>query len=71
MHNYNGNYFGMHFTWWIFWVVLIIIIYYIISRNKKNTSKEAPLDILEKRFANGEITKEEFEMSKQALRNKK
>lgn len=69
MHNYNGNYFGMHFAWWIFWVVLIIIIYYVLSKKRKNLPKETPLEILEKRFANGEITKEEFEKSKQALRN--
>lgn len=67
MHNYNGNYFGMHFLWWIFWIVLIIVIYYLINRNTQNTSEKTTLEILKKRFAKGEITKEEFEKSKKTL----
>ena len=67
MHNYNGNYFGMHFIWWFFWIVVIIVVYYLISRNTKTTSKETALEILKKRFAKGEITKEEFEKSKNTL----
>jgi len=69
MHNYNGNYFGMHFAWWVFWIVIVIIIYYLINKQVKRESSDSPLEILKKRFANGEITKDEFEESKQSLRN--
>jgi len=69
MHNYNGNFFGMHFFWWIFWVILIIVIYYLINSQKRRTKSETSLEILKKRFAKGEITKEEFERLKKSLNN--
>ncbi|WP_395050316.1 SHOCT domain-containing protein [Flavobacterium sp.] len=62
MHNYDGNFGGMHLIWWIIWVIFLIWIFVapgnILGQRSKNDS---PLDILKKRFANGEITTEEYE----------
>lgn len=66
---YNGHHFGgMHFFWWIFWIIVLIWVfaspYNFLGHRTKN---ETSLDILKKRFAKGEITKEEFEEKKKFL----
>ena len=52
----------------LFWALVIFGIVYIaqtISRRAgQSGTKETPLDILKKRYAKGEITKEEFERMK-------
>ena len=59
---YNGYHFwGMHLIWWFIWMIFLFWIFAIPydvpgQRNKK----DSPLDILKKRFASGEITKEEY-----------
>jgi putative membrane protein len=66
---HNGHHFwGMHLLWWLFWVIMIIWIFvtpYDIPGQR--TRNETPLSILKKRFAKGEITKEEFEEKKKFL----
>jgi len=59
---YDGYHFwGMHLIWWFIWIILLIWIFAIpfdipYQRKKKDT----PLDILQRRFASGDITKEEY-----------
>ena len=69
MHFYEGyHYGGMHLIWWIIWVVLIFWIFatpYEIPGARKR--KDSPLDILQKRFAGGSITKKEYEERKAIL----
>ena len=57
---------GMGFGWFIWIIVVAVVVWGILqftNRNQlQNSSKsETPLDILKRRYANGEITKEEFE----------
>ena len=68
---------GYHdgFGWWmmfggmwmlIFWGIVIWLVVWGVnkitsSRNTHTDSRETPLDIAQRRLANGEITKEEFE----------
>lgn len=64
----NSYFFGMQITWWIIWFILLFWIFatpYDIpgQRNKKNS----PLDILQKRFASGEITTNQYEVMKKQL----
>jgi putative membrane protein len=50
-----------------FWIVIIVVIVLIVRWIKSSTghvSGESALDILKKRYAKGEITKEEFENMK-------
>lgn len=65
---FHDHMFGGMWLGWIFWlVVLVLIVWFIfnqIYKNKKDSStpvQETALDILKKRYAKGEITKEQFE----------
>jgi putative membrane protein len=68
-HEYY-NFWGMHFFWWIMWLILLLWIFatpYNIPGQR--VKKETPLDILKKRFARGEINKEEFLEKKKVIEN--
>jgi len=65
---------GMMWYGWIFWIIIIGIVVYLIvklanrgSAGSNNQMNETPLDILKKRYARGEISKEEFESTKKDL----
>jgi putative membrane protein len=65
---YTNYYWGMGLIWWVVWFVLIFWIFalpYDIpgQRNKKSS----PLDILQRRFASGEISNEEYYEKKKIL----
>lgn len=69
---YHDNYWNM-FGMWFIWFSIVILCILLFSRllNNSNKSKmsesETPLDILKKRYANGEISTEEYEERKKAL----
>ncbi|QEM07132.1 SHOCT domain-containing protein [Mucilaginibacter rubeus] len=68
MMYYNGNFWGMHLIWWFIWLILLFWIFatpYDIPGQRKK--KDSPLDILKKRFASGEITKEEYLEKKEII----
>ncbi|CAM3782791.1 SHOCT domain-containing protein [Flavobacterium gelidilacus] len=70
MHDYDGNYGGMHLIWWIIWMIFIIWIFATPwNIPGQRAKKDSPLDILKKRFAKGEISKEEYEESKKLLKS--
>lgn len=58
---------------WVFWIVLILVVVFLVrlmmntGSSQSGTSLESPLQILEKRFARGEINKDEFESMKKEL----
>lgn len=67
-HDYSHFYWGMHWIWWILWILLLVWIFATpwppYSRRKK---EETPMDILKKRFARGDIAREEFQEGKRVL----
>jgi putative membrane protein len=68
---YDGYHFwGMHLVWWSVWGILLFWVfatpYDIPGRSKR---KNSPLDILQKRFAAGELTNEEYQEKKKILEN--
>ncbi|MEO7530229.1 MAG: SHOCT domain-containing protein [Sediminibacterium sp.] len=69
MHMYEGYHFwGMHLIWWFVWVGFILWIFatpYDLPGKRKKT--ESPLDILQKRFAAGQLTKENYQELKDLL----
>ncbi|AVR44298.1 hypothetical protein C7S20_02955 [Christiangramia fulva] len=67
MHYSDGNFYGMHFIWWLFWIAVVVWFIVAISRKKPETKRETPLEILQKRYANGEISREEYEATKKDL----
>ncbi|WP_372769445.1 SHOCT domain-containing protein [Lutibacter sp.] len=75
---FHNNDWGMHMMW-IFWlpifILAIVFILALLRNNKffdkqnKNMERESPLDILKRRYANGEISTEEFEERRNKLKS--
>jgi putative membrane protein len=74
----NGNWghmmgygYGGGFMWLIVLVLVGVVIYFLLqsakSKSADGPAAETPLDILKKRYAKGEINKEEFEQKKKDL----
>lgn len=62
----------MMFTWIIVLVVIVLaVILYAGKNGSKILKRENPLEILDRRFANGEISKEEYQERKQIINSKK
>ncbi len=65
---YNHYYWGMHYIWWFLWVIMLFWIFALpYNIPGQRMMKNSPLDILQKRFASGEISKEEYDESKKIL----
>lgn len=66
---YNDyNFVGMNFIWWIIWMGLLFWIFFTPwSIPGERRRKDAPLDILKLRLANGQITKEIYDEHKKIL----
>lgn len=61
---------GMHMAWWVFWVLLIILfVAFMEAKPRKRTQQNSvkPIEILKRRYAEGEITTEEYEERKGRL----
>jgi putative membrane protein len=55
---------------WILLLIALLVVVYLLwqnTRSKTEDDKETPLEILKKRFAKGEISKEQFEEMKKDL----
>lgn len=71
MHGFGGYGFGMGFgsvLMILFWAVIIYIISTLFTRDRK-CGGDSAAEILKKRYANGEISQEEFEKMKKELQN--
>jgi putative membrane protein len=76
MWGHEGVMWGMG-GWWmmIFWIVVIVGVVFLIKwlvgqgrvEGPPSQKEESPLDILKKRYARGEIDKQEFEQKKSDL----
>jgi putative membrane protein len=73
---YGSNWmFGMHLLWWIFWIALVAVVIAILLLQQSRPqapppaqrSGPTPLEVLERRYAAGEISTDEFEERKAHL----
>jgi len=71
MGNYGWGLGGM-FMGFIFLILIGILVFFVIrfaSRSGFGSSGETPLEILKKRYAKGEISKDDFEKMKKDISN--
>lgn len=74
---FDGTHFmwGMHWLWWIGWILLVGGLVWAITRSQQRQSgppssaepRETPLEVLQRRYAEGEISTEEYEERKGRL----
>lgn len=75
LHGDGYMFFGGGFMW-IFWILLFVAVIWAMKaisggskeKSGKLQNNDTPLDILKKRYAQGEIDKEEYEEKKGLLR---
>lgn len=71
-HMMNFGWGGI-FMWIVFLIIVVVIVYLIVQSSKPRSYDssfiESPIDILKKRYAKGEITKEEFEKMRKDLKS--
>lgn len=68
MHFFNGGWiFGMHLLWWLFWIALIVVLAGYFVPVPRHKARETPLQVLQRRYAAGEISTKEYEERKERL----
>ena len=60
-------FFGMHALWWVFWLIVIIFLIAFVMPGRNRRARETPLEILKRRYAAGEISKDEYEERRATL----
>lgn len=74
---HDGWMWGMHWGWWIFWLFTIAVVVWAVARSRPDRpasppstpTRETPLETLQRRYAEGEISTEEYEERKRRLQN--
>lgn len=60
-----GGLYGGTYMWLFILVVLAVVVYFVVKgtkpANQDSATHEIPLDILKRRYAKGEITKDDYE----------
>jgi putative membrane protein len=67
---YDGwSFWGMHFFWWVFLIAVItgVVAILVQGADRGPRRREKPLEILQRRYAAGEISSEEYEERKARL----
>jgi putative membrane protein len=60
---------GMQWWWWIFWLFLLALFFSFLTPVRRTTYRQlqTPLQLLQRRYAAGEITTEEYEERRATL----
>ncbi len=67
MHFDGWGFFGMHVFWWLFWIILILALFGLFEPVPRGKGRQTPLQILQRRYAAGEISTQEYEERKQRI----
>lgn len=67
MHYGEWSFWGMHLFWWLFWIVIIVALVLPITPVSRGRRRETPLEVLQRRYAAGEVSTEEYEKRKAKL----
>ena len=67
MHYGEWGFWGMHIFWWLFWVAVIVVLFLPITPVSRGRRRETPLEVLQRRYAAGEVSTEEYEERKAKL----
>lgn len=67
MHYGEWGFWGMHVFWWLFWVAVIVVLFLPLTPVSRGRRRETPLEVLQRRYAAGEISTEEYEERKSKL----
>lgn len=69
--DYIGHGWGMGFGMWIIPLLFVLLVFYFLKENNKSEDKRTSAqDILDKRYAKGEIDTQEYEEKSNALKKK-
>ncbi len=61
-------FFGMHAFWWVFWLaVIVVVVYMLLSGTQQRERRQSAREILDHRYATGEISTQEYEERKKKL----
>ncbi|OFZ67816.1 MAG: hypothetical protein A2V79_03280 [Betaproteobacteria bacterium RBG_16_56_24] len=67
MHYGEWGFWGMHVFWWLFWIAVIVLMFAPFTPVSRRRRRETPLELLQRRYAAGEISTEEYEERKAKL----
>lgn len=67
MHYDGWSFGGMHFFWWLFWIAVIVALFSAYARVPRRRRDETPLEILQRRYAAGEISADEYQERRRML----
>lgn len=67
MHYGEWGFWGMHIFWWLFWIVVIVVMFSPLTPVSRRRRRETPLEMLQRRYAAGQISTEEYEERKAKL----
>jgi len=67
MHYAEWGFWGMHVFWWLFWIAVVVVLFLPITPVSRGRRRETPLEVLQRRYAAGEISTEEYEERKAKL----
>lgn len=69
--DYIGHGWSMGFAMWFPLILLVLLVFYFLKETNKSEERHSSAqDILDKRYANGEIDTQEYEEKSDALKKK-
>ena len=67
MHYVSDSFWGMHFFWWMFWIATIVLLFSPITPVSPGRRRQTPLEVLQRRYAAGEVATADYEERKANL----